>query len=172
MSKKALLLILTITMLTAPAFSHEGTKIGVVDADTVIQKSVKGKAFFEEYKAFIKTKEDEIKTMIEAFRAQEKDLQAKAASLSEDKAKSMRIELQRMQTDIKRKQEDAERETQTMFNDRLDQFRKELAPLIRQVAQDKTLDLVINFGPQSSLVYFSDNINITDDVIKKYDEMQ
>ena len=172
MSMKKCVLMLAVMTFSALTLAHEGSKIGVVDADVVIQKSIKGKKFFEEYNQLGQTRKGEIDTMIEAYRAQEKDLQAKAASLSEEKAKAMRTDLQKMQTDIKRKQEDAEQEIQAFFNDRLNQFRKELAPLIRQVAQEKSLDMVINYGPQSSLVYFSESINITEDVIKKYDEMQ
>ncbi len=166
------LLFISIIAMSSLAIAHEGTKVGVVDADIVIQKSAKGKAFFDEYQAFVTGKEEEIKTMMEGYRAQEKDFQAKQASLSDDKRRAMAIELQRLQTDIKRKQEDAQRETKSMLNNRLEQFRKELAPLIRAVAQEKGLDLVINFGPNSNLVYISETINITEAVIKKYDESQ
>ena len=167
------LAVASITLLmTCAAFAHEGTRIGVVDADIVIQKSAKGKAFFEEYKTLIKAKEDKIQAMIQTYQTQKKDLQAKAASLSEDKALDMQRNLKRMETDIKREQEDAERETKNLLNERLDTFRKELAPLIRAVAKEMNLDIVMNYGPQSGLVYFKENVNITDNVIKKYDEMQ
>lgn len=162
----------TLLIALAGSFATAQTKIGVVDADVVIQRSAKGKAFFEQYQGLIKQRQDEIKAMVDNYRAQEKDLQAKAASLSADKAREMRDQLQRMQTDIKRKQEDAEAEAQKTLNDKLDEFRKELAPLIRQIAQEMSLDLVINYGPNSNLVYISDNVNITDDVIQKYDTQQ
>jgi len=148
----------------------QGSRIGVVDADVVIQKSAKGKAFFEDYQAFVKGKDDEIKGLIEGYQEKQKEYQAKQASLSEEKAKDMALELQRLQTDIKRKREDAERESQLRLNEGLDRFRRELAPLIRQIAQELGLDLVLNFGPNSNMVYFSDKINITEAVIKKYDE--
>ena len=158
--------------LAATVFAHEGTRVGIVDADLVIQDSAKGKAFFDEYENIIKAKQVEIKAKRDELVEKQKDAQAKAASLSDDKKIELSRELERMQTDLKRMREDAERETQGMLNARLDEFRKELAPLIRQVAQDKNLDMVINYGPNSNLVYFSDAINITADVIKKYDEMQ
>ena len=158
--------------LGATAFAHEGTRVGIVDADLVIQDSAKGKAFFAEYENIIKAKQTEIKAKRDELVEKQKDAQAKAASLSDDKKIELGRELERMQTDLKRMREDAERETQGVLNARLDEFRKELAPLIRQVAQDKNLDMVLNYGPNSNLVYFSDAVNITADVIKKYDEMQ
>ncbi len=154
----------------APLALAQGNRIGVVDADVVIQKSAKGKQFFDNYKGFIDGKEGEMKTMIDSYREKEKDFQAKQASLSEEKSKAMALELQTLQTEIKRKREDAERESKLMLNEALDNFRKELAPLIRQVAQEQQLDLVLNLGPNSNMVYVSDQINITEAVIKKYDE--
>ena len=167
---KKIATIMTMALFASAVFAQ--TAIGVVDADVVIQKSAKGKAFFEQYQNVIKQKQDEIKAMVDSFQAQQKDLQAKAASLSPDKAKEMRDELTRMQTDIKRKQEDAQRETESQLNDKLNEFRKELAPLIREIATEKGLDLVINYGPNSNLVYISDKVNITNDVIAKYDSKQ
>ncbi len=154
----------------APLALAQGNRIGVVDADVVIQKSAKGKTFFEEYNVFIAGKEGEMKTMIDSYREKEKDFQAKQASLSEEKSKAMAVELQNLQTDIKRQREDAERESRQRLNEALDNFRKELMPLIRQVAQEKQLDLVLNLGPKSNMAYINPQINITEAVIMKYDE--
>ena len=161
---------LLLTAFSAVALA-QGSKVGVVDADVVIQKCNKGKAFFDEYKAFAEGKRDEIEAMVTQYREQEKDFNAKRASLSEEKLRDMGGELQKLQTEIKRKQEDAERESNEMLNEGLDRFRKELGPLIRQVALEKNLDLVFNIGPQSNMVYVNESIDITEDVIKKYDEM-
>lgn len=169
---KRLISSLLLVTFAVALFAHEGTRMGVVDADVVIQDSAKGKAFFDQYEALIKSKQDAIKAKMDEFQNKQKDAQAKAASLSEDKRKELGLDLERLQTEIKRMREDAERETQSVLNTRLEEFRKELAPLIRQVAIDKNLDMVVNYGPNSNLVYFSESINITKDVIKKYDEMQ
>ncbi|CAM2067376.1 OmpH family outer membrane protein [Sulfidibacter corallicola] len=171
MLKKAITLMFTLAVLAVPVMA-QGTKVGIVDADVVVQKSQKGKAFFEEFQKFTEQKRASIDQMIEAFQAKQKDLQAKAASMSEDKKKESALELQKMQTEIKRAQEDAKRESDLKLNTGLEKFRKELAPLVHQVAIEKGLDMVLNYGPNSNLVYFNDSVNITDAVIKAYDEMQ
>ena len=149
----------------------QGHKIGVVNANRVVQESQKGKAFFAELDTFSKQKRDLIEQQIQAFREQEKDAQAKAASMSEDKAREVAIDLQKKQTDIKRMQEDAERESKLKLNEGLEKFQRELGPLIRQIALEKGLHLVLNDGPSAGIVYRDDAIDITNDVIKKYDEM-
>lgn len=167
---KKMIFALTLAVATTGLMA-QGTKVAVVDADVVIQQSKKGKAFFEEYQAFNKERRDAIEAKVTDFRAKEQDFQAKAASMSEDKRKETRLELERLRTDIQRLQEDAQRESDRRLQQALDGFRKELAPLISQIAVEKGLDMVFNYGPQSNLVYFSDVVNITDAVIKKWDEM-
>ncbi len=149
----------------------QGTIIGVVDADAVVQKSIKGKAFFDEINAFQLAKRNKLDAMVTQYQDKSKDAQAKAASMSETKRQEVALELQNMQTQIKRSQEDAERESQMKINDGLEQMQKELAPLIRQVALEMGLDLVLNYGPNSNIVYMNDKVNITENVIRKYDEM-
>lgn len=165
-------IIITLVFLLAgfQTMAHEGAKIGVVDPNAVIQDSIKGKKFFTEYEAFLKGKESAIKTKVDAFEANRKDFQAKAASLAADKAQTMQAELQKAQTDIKRAQEDAEREAKAMLNDNLAIFEREIGPIVRQVAQEKTLDLVLTRS--QNMAFVSDAVNITADVIKKYDEQQ
>lgn len=169
--KRVICLIVLTLAAGATGVYAQGTKIGVVDADDVIQRSSKGKAFFAEYQRFTKAKQDELKALFDAFKEKQKDLQARAASMSDDKKKEAGMELQRMQTDLKRKQEDAQRETNKKLQSKLDQFQKELAPLIRQVALEMKLDLVLNYGPQSNIVFIGDRVNITNAVIAKYDRM-
>lgn len=169
MLKKVITSLIVLSALCLPAMA-QGTKVAIVDADVIVQKSQKGKAFFDEFQKFTEGKRTEIEKMVESFQAKQKDLQAKAASMSEDKKKESALELQRLQTEIQRAQEDAKRESDLRLNTALERFRKEIAPLVRQVAIEKGIDMVINNGPNTGLVYFSDTVNLTDAVIKAYDE--
>ncbi|CAM2007283.1 OmpH family outer membrane protein [Acanthopleuribacter pedis] len=171
MLKKVITSLIVLSALCMPALA-QGTKVAIVDADVIVQKSQKGKAFFEEFQKFTEGKRTEIEKMVEGFQAKQKDLQAKAASMSEDKKKESAMELQRLQTEIQRAQEDAKRESDLRLNTALERFRKEIAPLVRQVAIEKGIDMVLNNGPNTGLVYFSDAVNLTDAVIKAYDESQ
>ena len=170
MKVKTLLVSMALLTVSAAVTAQDGAKIGIVDADNVIQQSKKGKAFFEEFQAFQQSKREEIDRLVEAYREAEKALQAQAAALSEDASRERQAELQRKQNEIKRAQEDAQRESSTRLQDKLEEFRKELIPLVRQVALERGLDLVMNLGPNSNLVYINERIDITDDVLRKYDQ--
>jgi len=163
--------IILLALLTAPflGFSQDSLKIGIVNGDVVIQNSIKGKRFFEKFKAFNESKSNEIKAKIDLFQQKEKDFQAKVQSLSDDKRTEVRRDLQNLQTEIKRMQEDAKRESDTMFNEGLAVFQKELAPLIEQLAKAESFDIVINDGPGSNFLFYSAKVNITGKVIELYD---
>lgn len=147
------------------------SKIGVVNPNRVIQECKKGKAFFAELEKFRQSKEGQMKTKIDAFQAKQKDAQAKAASMSDDKKRELAADLEKDERELKRMNEDFQREAQLKLNEGLEKFQKELGPLIRQIALEKGFDLVFNDGQASGIVFRAESTDITDDVIKKYDEM-
>lgn len=169
LSKKIIISMFALVM--CGAAMAQGTKFGIVDADRVIQESKKGKQFFEELQAFVKSKQDEIDVDIKAFQEKEKEFKSKMVTLSTEKRDAMAAQLQEMQVKLKRMTEDAENERQRRITRALEKFRQELSPLVRQVALEKSLDIVMNLGPEHQVVYFSESIDITKEVIAKYDAM-
>ena len=144
------------------------TKIAILDADRVILESQKGKAFLKELDAFAKQKDAEIKKKVAEFQQLEKEYRAKAASLSEDKAMEMQKKLSDMQIEIKRMQDDAKREFQLKQTKGFEKFRKILQPIVEQIAKEKGIDIVFSRA-QSGIAYFSPAVDITPEVIKRFD---
>ena len=80
-------------------------------------------------------------------------------------------DLEALDREIKRMGEDAQRDTTAKLNQGLERFQRELGPLIRQIALEQGLQVVFNDGPSSGIVFRDVSVDITDAVIKKYDEM-
>lgn len=154
------------------AFAYQGTKVGMIDADRVVQESQKGKAFLAKLDAMSSDKKNEIQAKTTVLQGLENDLQTKAASLSQANLQKIRDDITSLRKELDRMTSDAERVMDRELTEGLDEIRKEMMPIIREVAIEKNLDLVLNLGPKSPVVYFHDRINITNDVIKKYDELQ
>ncbi len=144
------------------------TKIAVVNPQKVISQSQKGKAFIKELESFAKQKDAQIKKKIAEFQQLQKEYRAKAPSLSEDKAMEMQKKLSDMQIEIKRMQDDAQRELKLKQTKGFEKFNKVLQPIIEQIAKEKGIDLVMQLGP-NGIVYFSPAIDITPEVIKRFD---
>ena len=92
--------------------------------------------------------------------------------MSEESKREEAAKLQRMERDLKRKQEDSQAEVTRRLNAGLESMQKEIAPLVTQVAKEKGLNLVLLNNPNTGIFYFDSTVDITNDVIKKYDEMQ
>ena len=170
MKKLAITSIILLT--TFCVFAHEGAKIGVVDADVVIQKSAKGQAFFEEYQQFIQTKEDKIKAMIETYQTQKKIYKPRPPVFPRTRRSICSATSRKWKpiSNANRKMRRVKPRTCSMNGSSFSA--KNSPPLIRQVANDLNLDIVMNHGPQSALVFVKETVIITENVIKKYDEMQ
>lgn len=164
---RPLALTLLALALASPALAE--TNVAVVDFEAVIARSTKARAALGEVGVLRKAKGDELLEMANAFRAKQADVQAKAASMTESERRRASTDLQRMETDIKRATEDAELEVQQRANQVLNDLNKELGPLVRQLALDRGIHLVLQYGTDLGLVFVDDSLDITDDVIAAYD---
>ena len=147
----------------------QGHKVGVIEADLVIQNTAKGKAFFKEMEDLQSKRAAELQGLLDALKAKRDDLESKAASMSPEKRETSGLELQRMQKDLKRREEDAKAEVNQRLKTGLDDFQNKIIPIVSEVAQELGVDIVLNFGPGSEIVYVSENIKITQAVIRKFD---
>jgi Skp family chaperone for outer membrane proteins len=58
-----------------------------------------------------------------------------------------------------------------MLGEGLMQIRKELDPLIGQIGSEKGFDLILRYDPDSNMLYYNDKNDITNEIIKRKDEM-
>ena len=162
----ALILILGVHGLQA-----QGAKIGIVHIDAVVQKSIKGKAFIDEHQGFREEKRDEINKLYQNYEQKDKEFQAKSPSLNEERRREFTFQLERLRLEIRRKQEQSENELSNRLNEGMMQIREELDPLIEKIGSEKDFDLILRYDPDSNMLYVNDKIDITNEVIKRYDDM-
>ncbi len=146
------------------ACNDNGVKIGVVNVARAVDQSNKGKAANAELNAFVKAKRDELKPKAEAIGALQKDLQT-VSSTSAKKADEAKLAK-------------AQADYQSLLNSSNTEVRKRAALLRNKVLQE--LQNVINdIGKQqnfqviltsANVAYFQNAMDITEQVIKKYDE--
>jgi len=166
--KKLFVSVLVMCGLLVSASAYAQAKIGVVDADQVILKSAKGKKFMTDMDALAQQKKAAIDKVVSEAQALQKEYQSKAASLSEDKRVEMEKRLSDYQIQVKRMNDDAKRELNLKQQEQLEKFRKMLQPIVEQLAKERGLDVVFSRA-QSGIVYLSPAVDLTDEVIKRFD---
>jgi len=158
--------ILAIMLLIACTFAFSEVKIGVVNAQDILQKSKKGLEIQKSIQALQDKKEGEIKAMNDEITKIEKEIQSPA--LNDDARNKKSIDLENKRKNLKRYLEDARNEFEQESQKQLAEFEKELMPIIDSIGKTKGFSMIIDFS-RSGLVYMDPAIDITDEVVKAID---
>jgi len=92
-------------------------------------------------------------------------------TLSEDKLEAMTKDIEDRQIALQRFEDDAQRELNEARRRALGALEQRIMPVIDAVGQEKGLTLIFNKF-QSGLVYADDTVDITDEVIRRFNTIQ
>lgn len=167
--KRLLLSLLIITaFLAAPGVVAAELKIGVVDAEDILNKSPEYKRIEEN----LKKKSEELGRPLQqreqdlGKQLQEYQQQAQSGVIKEDARKRKEDELKKKYEDIMKSKDDAARNFQQHYQRELTPLLKKLEQAVEGVANDEKLDLVL---PKGIGVYVRNkNLDITDKVRARF----
>ena len=167
---KALVLLgLAAILVWGTAAQDEGVKIGVVDIDQAISSTTEGKAAREEFARKQRDAEAKVQPMIEKYQALEEDLKQKKFVLSDEALFQKQLDLAQMRNEIETKMKELETQLQ------LDQKRlegpltKKLVDVIESAGKEAGFTIIMRRG-SPGLLYTREALDITDQVIKKYNQ--
>ena len=174
MRKVKILIVLFTTMLflcsaaQAAKESQSDTKIGLINIQKVLAESKAGKeakAVFEKElegrRATLQAKEKEV-------RAMETELRTGAAKLKSDVKKSKEENLAAETKELRRLGQDMEDELKKKDAELTSKILKDVFGITRKMGEEKRYTLIMQAGPQ--VIYIDKTIDITDEVMKRYDE--
>ncbi len=166
--KKLIFITLILFTWTLGAYAAD-LKIGYVDLNKALNESESGKKakkiledMINSKQTVIAKKEDEIKTLKEEFDKQSSVLTPEAAKEKQDQLNKLMREGQRMvndfQEEIKKKETELTQEIQ-----------KDLIDIVNKLGKDEGYTIVFEKGT-SGIVYSQKELDITEKIIKKYNE--
>ncbi len=144
-------------------------KIAIVDLHKLINESEAGKKAKSDLENLIKSKQtvlDEKGKNIEALKA---DIDKQAAVITADAKKAKEEELERLVRDYQRIISDSQTEVKKKESELTGEILKQAREVINKIAQDGGYSLVLEKA-DGLVLYFSNNLDITDRVIKKINE--
>lgn len=162
--KKIFIFVITVLVISAFAFSE--VKIGVVNAQDILQKTKKGAEIQARLEKLQQGKQQKLQTLQEEIKKLEKDVLSPA--LNDETREKKSVELQNKQKDLKRYIEDARNEIQRESQKELVELEKSVMPLIDQIGKSKGFTIVFDIT-RPGIVYFDPAIDITEEVIKAFD---
>ncbi len=162
-------LIIGIMLVSAVAsFAQQTAKIVVVNSARAFESSSEGKKAitqFQERDAKIK---GDIQRLEDAIRALENRLSTGRLTMTQEALVATQADIDKKTTERKRYEEDAARDFQQFQQNLVQRIRAEMVSIIQQMRKEKGYDLVIDLQ-NSGIVDFEPAIDVTDEVIRRYD---
>jgi outer membrane protein len=159
-------LILVVTVLVMSAFAISQVKIGVVNAQEILQKTKKGVEIQKRLEQLQVKKQQELQTKQDDIKKLEKEVLSPA--LNQETREKKTLELQNKRKNLKRFIEDAQNEIQRESQKELVELEKAVMPLIDQIGKAKGFTIVFDIT-RPGIVYFDEAIDITGEVVKAFD---
>lgn len=151
------------------SYGAEIAKIGIIDLAKALNESEAGKKAKTDLESLIKAKQSIIEEKAKKAESLKSELEKQAALISAEAKKAKEEELERALRDYQRTVSDAQAEVQKKEGELTNEILKELRNIINSFAQEEGYSLVLEKA-EGVVLYSSANLDITDRVIKKYNE--
>lgn len=165
---KIVTLAAVVLALAGTGFAQQGGRFGVLNSQLVLEKSVEGKRVIAQLQDRDKKSQADLTRLDNEIKALETKLSTQRLTLTEEAAMQINSDLERKRTDQKRLSEDAVRELQELQYRLFNRVQGELIPIIEGLGKEKGMDIIFDLA-KSGAVYVNPVIDLTDEVIRRYD---
>lgn len=161
-------LILFVLSILSLGFAQQTGKIGVINSQMVLEKSAEGKRVIAQLQDKDKKSQSDLARLDNEIKQLETKLNTQRLTLTDEAAMQINSDVEKKKTDQKRLSEDAVREIQELQYRLFNKVQGELIPIIEGLGKEKGMDVIFDLA-KSGAVYFSPVIDLTDEVIRRYD---
>jgi len=162
--KKSSTLIFMILTLSIFVFSE--VKIGVINAQEIMEKTKKGNQVQKKLENLQNAKRKILQAKQQELEKLEKELNSPALNADTRARKTRQVQDKRIE--LQRMVEDARKEMQQESQKELFALQKEIIPLIQEIGRLKGFTLILDMAG-TGIAYFDQSIDITAEVIKAVD---
>ena len=143
-------------------------KIAVIDVARIMTESKRGQEVVAELEKLQGDMRTQLEAMNEGIVELRNRIQEGRLSLAEDALEKLQADLQEKGVQLERAREDAERQLQTMQQTDIKKVENDVLPIIQEVGRELGYSLIFNKF-QSGLVFAGDEVDITDEILARFD---
>lgn len=162
--KKLLLTCVLAIIGAANAAQAEDVTIGTVNMEALLKQSTAVQQLNDSIKDTQQKRKDEVTAQDKKLEAEGKEIQKQRSILEKDafekRQKAFQEKIMKIQAELKEKAA----KTQKVYNDALAEVQKTTIAIIKDVAEDKDLSIVM---PSAQLLFVDENLDITDTVVER-----
>jgi len=159
---KRILLALGVVLIITTNISHAEVKIGVVKVDQILkeapQTDISNKKLEKEFKA----KTDKLKKSITTLQEKEGDYKKNSITMTDAEREKKAKELQNLRIDTQRDERELREDIDLRRREEINSLQGKVNIAIEELAKKDKYDLILYSG----VAYASENVDITDAVIK------
>lgn len=152
-------------------FAEQALTVAVIDSQKTFQNSIEGRKAI----TLLQEREQKINFNLAEIDKKIQDLDTKLNTqrlvMTFEAQEQLAFDLDKLRTERKRVSEDSLKDWQRLQFRLFNKIRDEVNPIIEKVANEKGYSLVLDLSA-NSVAYFSMSIDITDEVIKRYDALK
>ncbi len=167
-TSKIILLLIFVAGLVSLGYAQQPMKIGVVNSQEVLEKSLEGKRVTSQLEAKNKTLQEDLARIDDKIRDLETRLNTQRLTLSQEALTNLMADLDKQRTERTRFVEDSRRELNDLQMRLFNRLQNELRPIITEIGKENNLDIIFDMGG-SGIIYFNPAVDLTAEVIQKYD---
>jgi outer membrane protein len=154
-------------LIVAAQIAPAQSKVAVINLQDAVFKSAEIQKANDQMQATFKPRQDKIDQLQKEIEALAKQLQSSNGKLSPAAEADLQAQGQRKQRDLQRLSDDLNADATAYRNDILSKSSQKMSDVVKALAEEKGLDLVID---TSTTLYFKPAMDITKDAIAAYDK--
>jgi outer membrane protein len=154
-------------LLAAVQIAPAQTKVGVINLQKAVFDSAEIKKADAKMQADFKPRQDQMDALQKEVAALAQQLQASSGKLSAQAEADLTAQGTRKQRDLQRLQEDLQADSTAYRNEVLQKSQDKMAAVIKKLAEEKGLDVVIEVN---TTLYFKPALDLTADATAAYDK--
>jgi Skp family chaperone for outer membrane proteins len=163
------LVILFILVVAGVSYAQQASKIAIINSQKAFETSVEGKKVLGQMQDRENKIKSDIQKLDDSIRLLENKLSTGRLTMTNEALLGIQADVDKKTTERKRYEEDAARDAQQFSANLVQKIRSEMVTIIDNLAKERGLELVLDVQ-QSGVVTFSPTIDITDEVIRRYDQ--
>lgn len=144
--------------------------VGVVDPQRVLAETVKGQRLTNALNAFMKDRQTLVELEQKELRKLESELMAQSTVLSQQARDRKEEQFREKMAGYQQKVADLNREVQEKQRELQNEFRLQVQKVVTDVAGQRGLGLVLEYGVNSGTLFYQAGLDISTDVIQALDQ--
>lgn len=168
----AILLSVFVSPFTPSLQAADAFKMGVVDPQSVLEKSKAGKKALDGLKEYVSTRQKLLSRDEEDLRNYEKQLKEQSSKLSDTEKKEKETQFRAKIQEYQKRAQEFNQELQGKQKELVDDYMKKISVATQTVAEKGGFSIVVDKGSEQTVkivIYSKDTIDLTDQVIKEFD---